>query len=111
MTEAFVVVDGVATHEDDINDKVPGTYEIEIDKDAPEELYEEIALEVFHCHVAIAMLDEFEISVVDENGEPFTNQSEEPNLREKVDLLSMGNFLGRRRDSDIPFNIGPKVAS
>lgn len=111
MATAFVIVDGIATDVDDINDAVPGTYEVEIKDDTSADLFKEVALEVFHDNIGIAVLDDFEISVVDETGEPFDGQTDDPDVRDNFDLLSMGDFCGRRDEGDLPYKSGPAAVS
>jgi len=44
---------------------VAGVYHIEIHKGVPKRIWAGVALDVFHTHVAVAMLDDFEFTVKD----------------------------------------------
>lgn len=64
--KVYVIVEGEPSEVED--EGVPGIYEIEVDPELDEGQSSEAALDVFHDHVGIEMLDDFDISVVNEDG-------------------------------------------
>lgn len=55
---------------------VPGVYRIWVDPRVPREHLESAALDVFHSHVAVGVLDHFDFSVTDDDGRPLPDQSD-----------------------------------
>lgn len=98
-----MIVDGEPTDPDDKNDAVDGFYRIDIKPDTDPSLFDEVALEIFHNNVGISTLDDFNIYVVNSNGQAFADQNNDFNVREDHDLESMGDFSGKHLESDLPF--------
>jgi len=94
----YVIVDGTPSEE--IDDEVPGNYLIMVDADLSEQDQVSAALDIFHSSMAIDCLDDFSISVIDENG----NDREENEEHESYDLPfeKCGEFCGPVDDADMP---------
>lgn len=62
----FVEVRGTATEHED--DDIPGVYELSLPADYPQEAIVSAILDEFHSKVGIAVLDDFDITVIDSQG-------------------------------------------
>ena len=99
MTAAhyFVEVSGRPSEVDD--DDVPGLYEFRLPADYHEDARATAILDAFHAKVAIGMLEDFEIVVMDSCG----NFLVEADGIESYTHIGEAEFLGRRGPSPPPF--------
>ncbi len=93
----FIVVSGTASEPED--EEVPGVYEVEVDAAAPEEEQFEGALDVFHEHIGIECLDDFNIHVMDAQGRSLI-QGDDIALQGRH--LAHASFLGRTEEFPEP---------
>ena len=99
----FVSVTGEPTDPED--HVVPGLYAVEIDDTvdpdddpiAPGQIAGAV-LDSFHDHIAIGMLDDFEICVLDDEG----NQIDQDEDYEEGSLEYLTEFLGSVEGDDVP---------
>jgi hypothetical protein len=63
--------------EEDLNEGIPGTYEVEVSSSVDLSVAVSIALDVFRTKVAISCLDDFEIQTFI-NGIPMSQSDDEP---------------------------------
>lgn len=101
MTDAYVIVSGTPSDAEDA--EIPGVYLVQVKEEAPADLVEETALEAFHQNIGIATLDDFDIRVVDAQGNPFPDQAGDASTRDTQPLESWGEFGGSLNPGDVPF--------
>jgi len=94
----FIKVNGKASEPEDV--EVAGAYLVEVDSDLGERDQVSAALDIFHANMAIACLDDFSISVIDEDG----NDREENEEHESYDLRfeKRGEFCGPVDPAELP---------
>ena len=85
-TNVYVVVNGTPSEEEDM--EVPGAYLVEIEADNEEDFCpREVAADAFHDNIAIACLDDFDITYVAENGMELEGSDDEHTADVEVTFL------------------------
>jgi len=97
----YICVSGAASDEED--EGVQGVYLTKVDADLDPALYASAALDTFHEHCGISVLDDFSITAVDESGSPL----DEPVGQESYELGQKAEYCGPLNSEDVPFDFDP----
>lgn len=95
-TLLYVKVEGEPTEAEDR--QVPGVYLIEVDETVPAERHASAALDIFHAHLTIGMLDDFTCAVFNQDGE----QMAEPADAKDYQFKDNGGLVGVVAEADLP---------
>ena len=99
----YVKVEGEASEPDD--EGTPGIYLIEVDAKLPAEQRASAALDCFHEHWGIEMLDDFTFTVFDKDG----NVLVELDGADSYKLGDRAEFCGALGDDEIPHALMPAL--
>jgi len=97
----YICVSGTASDEED--EGVQGVHLTMVDADLDTAFYASAALDTFHEHCGISVLDDFSITAVGENGSPL----DEPEDQESYELGHRAEYCGQLNSEDVPFDFDP----